>query len=92
MNEACLNLLGEDIASPKGKDFAVKVLKFMRDKLVEFQEETGNIFNLKRLRPRGLLTVWPNWIRPCTWISSALMKTNMPKAMNLSIPIRRICR
>ncbi len=53
MNEACLNLLGEDIASPKGKDFAVKVLKFMRDKLVEFQEETGNIFNLEATPAEG---------------------------------------
>jgi len=53
MNEACLNLLGEDIASSKGKDFAVKVLKFMRDKLVEFQEETGNIFNLEATPAEG---------------------------------------
>ncbi len=31
MNEACLNLLGQDIATPQGKDFAVRVLEFMRE-------------------------------------------------------------
>src|SRR5208283_5876618 len=46
MNEACLNLLGENISSKKGRDFAVRVLQFMRDRLLEFQEQTGNIFNL----------------------------------------------
>src|SRR5208283_5985267 len=40
MNEACLNLLGVDISSQKGRDFAIKVLQFMRQKLVAFQEET----------------------------------------------------
>ena len=53
MNEACLNLLGENIASTKGKEFAVRVLQFMRDKLVEFQEETGNIFNLEATPAEG---------------------------------------
>ena len=53
MNEACLNLLGENIASPRGKDFAVKVLEFMREKLLGFQEETGNIFNLEATPAEG---------------------------------------
>ena len=53
MNEACLNLIGEDIASEKGHAFSSRVLDFMRDKLMEFQEETGNIYNpelAKRLK------------------------------------------
>ena len=53
MNEACLNLLGEGIASPKGKDFAVRVLQFMRNTLLEFQEQTGNIFNLEATPAEG---------------------------------------
>jgi ribonucleoside-triphosphate reductase len=53
MNEACLNLLGENIASKKGKDFAVRVLQFMRDNLVEFQKQTGNIFNLEATPAEG---------------------------------------
>ncbi len=48
MNEAVMNFMpGENIATPRGKEFSVKVLKFMREKLEEFQEETGNIFNLE---------------------------------------------
>ncbi len=46
INKACLNLLGVDIAEPEGKDFAIRVLKFMRDKLSEFQEQTGHLYNL----------------------------------------------
>jgi ribonucleoside-triphosphate reductase len=47
MNECCLNFLGVDIAHPDGQAFAKRVMTFMRDILVEFQEETGNIFNLE---------------------------------------------
>jgi len=53
MNEAVLNLLGCNIASPDGKDFAVKVLSFMREKLSDFQEETGNIYNLEATPAEG---------------------------------------
>jgi len=53
MNEAVLNLLGGNIASPDGKDFAVKVLSFMRKKLLDFQEETGNIYNLEATPAEG---------------------------------------
>ena len=47
MNEACFNLFGESIVSEEGRKFAIKVLDFMRDKLIEFQEETGNLYNLE---------------------------------------------
>ena len=47
MNEACMNLFGEGIASEKGQKFAVDVLDFMRDRLEQYQEETGNIYNLE---------------------------------------------
>ncbi|MCD6482021.1 MAG: ribonucleoside triphosphate reductase, partial [Thermoplasmata archaeon] len=47
MNEACLNIFGESIATEEGRKFAVKVLDFMRAKLIEFQEETGNNYNLE---------------------------------------------
>jgi ribonucleoside-triphosphate reductase len=47
MNEACLNFLGVDIASREGQAFAMKVLKFMRDKIIQYQEETGNIYNIE---------------------------------------------
>ena len=54
MNECCLNLIGENIASKKGHAFSAKVLDFMRNKLVEFQEETGNIYNLEATPAEGV--------------------------------------
>ena len=53
MNEACLNLLGEDIGSKRGREFALKVMDFMRDKLVEFQKETGDNYNLEATPAEG---------------------------------------
>ncbi len=53
MNEACLNFLGKSIAEKDGRDFALKVLDFMRDKLLEFQEETGNNYNLEATPGEG---------------------------------------
>jgi ribonucleoside-triphosphate reductase len=53
MNEAVLNLLGCDIASLSGKDFALKALNFMREKLSDFQEETENIYNLEATPAEG---------------------------------------
>lgn len=47
MNEACINLLGDDIASDNGKTFSLEVMDFMRNKLIEFQQETGNNYNLE---------------------------------------------
>ena len=47
MNEACINFIGKDISTKEGKLFAEKVLDFMRDKMIEFQEETGSLFNLE---------------------------------------------
>jgi anaerobic ribonucleoside-triphosphate reductase len=53
MNDALLNFSGHDITHPKGNAFALKVLDFMRKKLVEFQEETGDIFNLEATPAEG---------------------------------------
>lgn len=47
MNECCLNFLGVSIATDEGSAFAERVMRFMRDVLTEFQEETGNIYNLE---------------------------------------------
>ena len=47
MNECCLNFLGVDISTPKGKEFAEKVLSYMRKRLADYQEETGELFNLE---------------------------------------------
>jgi anaerobic ribonucleoside-triphosphate reductase len=53
MNEACLNFMGHTIGDPKGLEFAHRVLDFMRDKLVEFQEKTGNNYNLEATPAEG---------------------------------------
>lgn len=47
LNEALLNFIGENIGSRKGKSFAGEVLDFMRDRLVDYQKETGNLYNLE---------------------------------------------
>ena len=53
MNEACLNLMGKTIADREGMDFAKRVLDFMNAKLLEFQVETGNNFNLEATPAEG---------------------------------------
>lgn len=53
MNEACLNLLGKNIASPAGQKFSCLVLDFMRSKLIEFQQETQNNYNLEATPAEG---------------------------------------
>ncbi|MFW6131015.1 MAG: ribonucleoside triphosphate reductase [Candidatus Aminicenantaceae bacterium] len=47
MNEACLNFKGEGISTDNGKKFTIKVLEFMRKTIHQFQEETGNLYNLE---------------------------------------------
>lgn len=54
MNEACLNLLGEPIASKRGQDFSRRVLDHMRLKLIAFQQETGNYYNLEATPAEGV--------------------------------------
>ncbi len=43
----------EDITTKKGGDFAEEVLIAMREKLVTFQEETGNLYNLEASPAEG---------------------------------------
>ena len=55
MNEACMNFLGEekDISTEEGREFALEVLDFMRKKLGDYQEETGNLYNLEATPAEG---------------------------------------
>ncbi|MCD6505714.1 ribonucleoside triphosphate reductase [Candidatus Poribacteria bacterium] len=53
MNECCLNLFGRDIGTEVGWKFAIKVLDHMRERLSQFQEETGNIYNLEATPAEG---------------------------------------
>jgi len=47
MNEALLNFLEENITSKKGLKFTLEIMDFMRERLIKYQEETGNLYNLE---------------------------------------------
>ena len=53
MNEACINFLKTDIGSFRGKHFAIEVMDFMMAKIIEFQKETGNNYNLEATPGEG---------------------------------------
>ncbi len=53
LNEACLNLFGEDIGSERGRAFALTVMDFMRARLADYQEQTGNYYNLEATPAEG---------------------------------------
>jgi ribonucleoside-triphosphate reductase len=53
MNEMCENFLGVGIWHLEGKEFSIRVLEFMREKLKEFQEETDNLYNLEATPGEG---------------------------------------
>ena len=49
MNEACLNAswIGEDLTHAKSLAFTKNVLNFMRERLVGYQEQYGDLYNLE---------------------------------------------
>lgn len=53
MNEGSMNLLGKDITTKEGNNFAKEVLEWMRDRLKEYQDETGNLYNLEATPGEG---------------------------------------
>jgi len=53
LNEGCLNLFGEDIGTDRGQAFALRIMDFMRDRLADYQEETGNLYNLEATPAEG---------------------------------------
>lgn len=53
MHEAALNLMDTGIDTPEGKAFAQEVLDFMRQRLSDYQEETGRLFNLEATPAEG---------------------------------------
>lgn len=53
MNEACLNLLGEDITTEEGQEFAVEIMDFMNKVIGIYQEETGSLWNLEASPAEG---------------------------------------
>lgn len=47
VNEALVNFMGVDVASRRGRKFALKVLDFMLGKLLKYQEESSHLYNLE---------------------------------------------
>jgi len=46
-NEACVNFLGKRITDLSSQQFIIEVLDHIKKKLVSFQKETGNLYNLE---------------------------------------------
>ncbi|NCA67462.1 MAG: ribonucleoside triphosphate reductase [Clostridia bacterium] len=53
MNEALLNFMDKDIGTPEGLEFSIKVLKYLRELMMEFQSETGMSYNLEASPAEG---------------------------------------
>ncbi len=53
MSEATLNFLGATIGEESGLRFSIKVMDFVRDMIVEIQEEGDEIFNLEATPGEG---------------------------------------
>jgi len=47
MNESMLNFMGKDLTHAEAREFAKEVLSHMRQRLVEYQEETKHLYNLE---------------------------------------------
>lgn len=53
MNEALMNFMGKDITTVEGQQFAVEIMNYLRDVMVDFQKETGNFYNLEATPAEG---------------------------------------
>lgn len=47
LNEMCENFNGKNILTEEGMEFSIKVCNFIREELINFQEETGNLYNFE---------------------------------------------
>ncbi|WP_152055206.1 ribonucleoside triphosphate reductase [Aliarcobacter butzleri] len=55
MNEMLKNFFyeNEDISTKVGNKFCIEILDFMRNKMIKYQEETGNLYNLEATPAEG---------------------------------------
>jgi len=53
MNEALLNFIGKDISSDQGQEFAKEILDMMREKLMDYQNDTNYLYNLEASPAEG---------------------------------------
>ncbi|MDD4309728.1 MAG: anaerobic ribonucleoside-triphosphate reductase, partial [Candidatus Cloacimonetes bacterium] len=53
MNEAMENFMGKNLGTTEGKDFALKVMDYLRNRLIDIQEETHCNYNLEATPAEG---------------------------------------
>ena len=53
MNEALLNFMKTDLTTAKGQKFTLEIMDHMREKMLDFQDETGEMFNLEATPAEG---------------------------------------
>jgi ribonucleoside-triphosphate reductase (formate) len=53
MNEALCNLIGKNITTKVGQKLAEEILIFMRERMIKYQKETGNLYNLEATPAEG---------------------------------------
>ncbi len=53
MNECLLNFMGKDLTTKEGQEFALKVMHHLRAKMQDYQQESGNIYNLEATPAEG---------------------------------------
>lgn len=46
-NEMCVNFMGNDITTDGGKEFALEVGEHIRNRLIDYQDQTGVLFNFE---------------------------------------------
>jgi len=53
MNECCLNFFGKPLGDEETRSFTKRVLSYMNNRLSDYQEETGNLYNLEATPAEG---------------------------------------
>ncbi len=53
MNECALNFMGKDLTDDGARAFAKEILEHMRDRMRDYQEATGNLYNLEATPGEG---------------------------------------
>lgn len=86
LEEAAQNLLGEGLRSENGRAFGLRILDVMREKLVEYQEETGTPFNLEATPAEGASYRLTRLDREKNPTMRAFLKEDLPLYSNSSLP------
>ena len=53
MNEAMINFMDKDMGDVKARNFAIEVMDYMNKRILDFQHETGSLYNLEATPAEG---------------------------------------